>query len=72
MRIELTGAIANVARFLQTLPLRADEIQASGLPAAPTNKPALFIDRLVLRKQSPDKPDEVRVSLRAVGFVFQK
>ena len=43
-----------------------------GLPAAPTNKPALFIDRLVLRKQSPDKPDEVRVSLRAVGFVFPK
>lgn len=72
MQIELTGAIANVARFLQTLPLRADEIQAAGLPAAPTNKPALFIDRLVLRKQSPDKPDEVRVSLRAVGFVFQK
>ncbi len=72
MQIELTGPIANVARFLQTLPLRADEIKAAGLPAAPTNKPALFIDRLVLRKQSPDKLDEVRVSLRAVGFVFQK
>lgn len=72
MQIELTGATANVARFLQTLPLRAEEIQAAGLPAAPTNKPALFIDRLVLRKQAPDKPDEVRVSLRAVGFVFQK
>jgi hypothetical protein len=72
MQIELTGAIPNVARFLQTLPLRADEIQAAGLPAAPTNKPALFIDRLVLRKQSPDKPDEVRLSLRAVGFVFHK
>jgi hypothetical protein len=72
MRIELTGTISNVVRFLQTLPLRADEIQAAGLPEAPTNKPALFIDRLVLRKQSPDKLDEVRVSLRAVGFVFQK
>lgn len=72
MQIELTGPISNVARFLQALPLRADEIKAAGLPAAPTNKPALFIDRLVLRKQSPDKLDEVRVSLRAVGFVFQK
>ncbi len=72
MQIELTGAFTNVARFLQTLPLRADEIKVAGLPEAPTNKPALFIDRLVLRKQAPEKPDEVRLSLRAVGFVFQK
>jgi hypothetical protein len=72
LQIELTGSIANVARFLQTLPLRADEIKAAGLPDASTNKPALFIDRLVVRKQSPDKQDEVRLSLRAVGFVFPK
>jgi hypothetical protein len=72
LQIELTGPIPNVARFLQTLPLRADEIKAAGLPAAPTNKPALFIDRIVLRKQTPEKLDEVRLSLRAVGFVFQK
>ena len=72
MQIELTGAIANVARFLQTLPLRADEINAAGLPASSTNKPALFIDRIKLRKQAPEKPDEVRLSLRVVGFVFQK
>jgi len=72
MQIELTGPFANVARFLQTLPLRADEIKVAGLPESPTNKPALFIDRLVLRKQAPEKPDEVRVSLRAVGFVFLK
>ena len=72
LQIELTGPIANVARFLQTLPLRGDEIPAAGLPAAPTNKPALFIDRIMLRKQSPEKLDEVRLSLRAVGFVFQK
>lgn len=72
LQIELTGPIPNVARFLQTLPLRASEIQAAGLPAAPTNKPALFIDRIVLRKQSPDKPDEVRLSLRAVGYVFRE
>lgn len=72
MQIELTGPISNVAQFLQTLPLRADEIQTAGLPLAPTNKPAMFIDRLVLRKQSPAKLDEARVSLRAVGFVFQR
>jgi len=72
LQIELTGPIDSVGRFLQTLPLRGDEINAGGLPAAPTNKPALFIDRLVLRKQTPAKLDEARVSLRAVGFVFLK
>ena len=72
VQIELTGPVPNIARFLQTLPLRASEIKAAGLPEAPTNKPALFIDRLVLRKQSPDKPDEVRLWLRAVGFVFRE
>ena len=71
VQVELTGPVANIGKFLQTLPLRAAEIKAAGLPEAPTNKPALFIDRLVVRKQSPEKPDEVRVSLRAVGFVFR-
>ena len=72
VQLELTGPALNVARFLQSLPLRAEELKAAGLPEATTNKPALFVDRLVLRKQSPDKPDEVRVSLRAVGFVFRE
>lgn len=71
VQIELTGPAASIGKFLQTLPLRPAEIKAAGLPEAPTNKPALFIDRLVLRKQSPEKADEVRVSLRAVGFVFR-
>lgn len=72
VQIEFTGPMASVGKFLQALPLRATEIKAAGLPEAPTNKPALFIDRLVLRKQSPEKPDEVRVSLRAAGFVFRE
>ena len=66
VQLEFTGPAPNVARFLQSLPLRAEELKAAGLPEATTNKPALFVDRLVLRKQSPDKPDEVRVLLRAV------
>jgi len=72
VQLELTGPAPNVARFLQSLPLRGDELKAAGLPEALTNKPALFIDRLVLRKQSPDKRDEVRLSLRAVGFIFRE
>jgi len=72
VQIELTGPMQNIGKFLQALPLRAAEIKAAGLPESPTNKPSLFIERIVLRKQAPDKPDEVRLSLRAVGFVFRE
>ena len=71
VQLELTGNSASIAGFLQTIPLRGDEIKAAGLPEAPTNKPALFIDRIQLRKQAPEKPDEVRLAIRVVGFVFR-
>jgi hypothetical protein len=72
VRIELTAPAPAIASLLQSLPLRADEIKAAGLSEALAQKPALFIDRLTLRKQSPEKPDEVRASLRVVGFVFRE
>ncbi len=72
MQVEFTGSAMNVTRFLQCLPLRADEIGAAGLPAAPSDKPPLFVDRLIIQKQSPDKPDEVHVWLRVVGFVMRE
>ncbi len=72
VQIECSGPAPQVTRFLQSLPLRGEELKAAGLPEAPTNKPALYVDRLVLRKQSPEKRDEVRLSLRAAGFVYRK
>jgi hypothetical protein len=72
VQIEFTAAAPVVAQLLQSLPLRADEMKAAGLPEVPTNKPALFIERLTLRKQSPEKVEEVRASLRVVGFVFRE
>jgi hypothetical protein len=71
-RIELTAPASAVANLLRSLPRRADEMKAAELPEALTQKPALFIDRLTLRKQSPEKPDEVQASLRVVGFVFRE
>jgi hypothetical protein len=68
VHLEFTALMPNARRFLASLPLRTEEIKAAGLPPAATNKPALFVDRLLVRKQSPDKPDEVRVWLRAVGY----
>ena len=70
--LEFTGFATNAEKLLQCLPLRADEIRAAGLPEALADKPVLFIDRLVVQKQSPDKLDEVHVWLRAVGVVLRE
>jgi hypothetical protein len=72
LQVEFTGPAGNVSRLLQSLPLRGDEIRAAGLAESPLDKPALFIDRLLLKKQSPEKPDEVRVALRVIGFVLRE
>ena len=72
LHLEFTGSATSADKLLQCLPLRADEIRAAGLPEAPADKPVLFIDRLVVQKQSADKPDEVHVWLRAVGFVLRE
>jgi len=69
VQLEFTASGANALRFLRALPLRAEEAQAAGYKEFPTNKPPMFIDRLVIRKQTPAKPDEVRVLVKAIGFV---
>jgi hypothetical protein len=70
--LEFTSGAANAEKLLQCLPLRADEIRAAGLPEATADKPVLFINRLVVQKQSPDKLDEVHVWLCAVGYVLRE
>lgn len=72
VQIEVTGPVSAVTTWLRSLPLRGEELRAAGLPELPTPKLPLFIDRLVIKKQAPEKPDEVRVWLRAIGFVLQE
>jgi hypothetical protein len=72
VQVEFTASAANAARLAQSLPLRPDELRAAGLPEAPSGKVPLLIDRLIIKKQSPDKLDEVRVWLRAVGYVLRQ
>lgn len=72
LQIELSGTVASAANFLQMLPLKGDEARAAGLAGSPDDKRALFLDRLVIKKQSPLKPDEVRMALRVAGFVLRE
>ena len=68
---EFTGTVSIVMNVLQSLPLRTEETRAAGLPVA-TERPPLYIDRIIMRKQNPEKTDEVRVLMRVVGFVYQE
>jgi hypothetical protein len=70
--VELTGPAEKVACMLQALPLRGEEMKAAGLGQPPPDKGPVLIDRLVLRKQSPERPDEVRLYLRATAFVLRE
>lgn len=72
VRIELIGSMTAISRFLLSLPLRAGEIQGQGLPEIVPAKPALFIDHLIARKQSPEKPDDVLLDLQVSGFVSRE
>ena len=72
IELEFTASAQDATKLIQSLPLCAAEMGAAGLPPAAPQKAPLFIDRLVIRKQTPEKPDEVRVWLRAVGFVLRE
>ena len=72
LQVDLTGSAASVLKLLQNLPLRADEMRAAGLAEARPDKAPLFIERILIKKQTADKTDEVRISLRAVGFVLRE
>ena len=72
LQMEFTGPAPAVSLFLRSLPFRGDELKTAGLPDAPADKPPLFVDRLVMRKQGPEKDDEIQVTLRVVGFVLRE
>jgi hypothetical protein len=69
LEVELVGNAPAVLRFLESIPLRAEELPARGLPDAAPGKPAYFIDRLFLRKESREQVDEVRLRAVIRGFV---
>jgi hypothetical protein len=71
VQVEVTGPADTIWKLLSSLPLRGDELRSASFTDPPVEKPPLFIDRLILRKQSPEKPDEVRVLLRVVAFVMR-
>ncbi len=71
IQIELTAPAPAVKRLLQALPMRTNELAAAPSPlsvAAP--KPAFYVERILLRKQTPAQLEEVKAIMRVTGFVF--
>lgn len=57
-------------RLLLMLPLRAEEIQKELNIAYPANKPSLYVDQILIQKNSPEKPAHVSVWMKIVGFIL--
>ncbi len=69
--LEVTGTSPAITRFLLCLALKPEEAKAMGLPVASENKPALFVDRILMRKYSIEKPDLFKLQLRVTAVVFR-
>lgn len=69
LRVELVSAMPAAENFLAAMPLRSEELKAAGLPESLPGKPALFLDRVLLRKQTPEKPDDLSLDVVISGFV---
>lgn len=71
IRIETSGPADALAHFLRILPLRSEEAKPLSLPEPLPAKPALFIERMILRKTTPEKTDQGHLELHARGYVYR-
>ena len=60
---------SSLFRLLLMLPLRAEEIQKDLNIAYPANKPSLYIEQILIQKNSPEKPAHIFVWMKIVGFI---
>ncbi len=68
MQVEIIASTQSASRFLRSLPLRGEELREAGFGDALTNKPAFFIERILVRKHAPNQPDAVRLEARVSSF----
>lgn len=69
-KVSISGNSLSVLKFITLLPQKfiADG-NVKPVPIRP-NKPELYIDRLLIKKEGIDEPDMVTAELRICGFVF--
>lgn len=70
LEVELVANAPAAARFLESIPMRSNELEAQGMPEAGPDKPAYFIHRIFLRKESREKLDEVRLKVTVSSLIY--
>jgi hypothetical protein len=70
LEIELLASVPAVARFLESIPLRSSELAGQALPEAGPDKPAYFINRFFLRKESREQLDGVRLQITVSSLIY--
>jgi hypothetical protein len=70
LEVELVASAPAAARFLESLPFRSNELETQGMPEAGPDKPAYFVNRIFLRKESREKLDEVRLKVTINSLVY--
>jgi hypothetical protein len=68
--VDLTCSSSQLSRLLLMLPKRSDEIKRELEIDYPSNKPSLYVDQILIRKNSPQKPTMVSVWMKVVGFIL--
>ncbi len=66
---ELSCNTQQLYKLLLMLPSRSEEIAAQLGIDYPQHKPSLFVDGILIRKNSREKPDTVSVWLKVVSFI---
>lgn len=72
IRLEVLGSATAANRFLEMLPLAEAELQSRGLADPPKGKPCLFLQRILMRKESREQLEGVRLELVTSGFALVK
>ena len=68
IHLELNGKVGAVYRFINSLPLLYSELEAAGLPAPLTDKPAMMIDQFILNRTS-DSPEDIHCEITIACFL---
>ncbi len=71
IRLELVGSADALSQFLRLIPLLPEEAKALGLPEPLPAKPALFLERIVLRKTDAAKLDQGHLEVLLRGYVYR-
>ena len=64
--------MAEAQQFLAALPLRGDEAESLELPMVHPEKPALYIERLLLKKTPKGSANQVMLDLVVNGFTYHE